>query len=243
MINDLLDKFFKKYSQNIYNVPNVNVSFDWEDENQKSAYITTPNLELIPSHYEDFQFYRDLTGNKENMRSCATGEPWENELSDEWLNAWAARWDKKNPFSSFTVNLKDEDIKIGHVSFGTDIDKSSAPNNATEISYIFDTKFHGNGYASEAVWSVTNTYADTLYANKYLCDGYEFNGIHARVRPDNPASIVVLLKSGVDICSPDPIDTHWGKRYNFFKNLSNSKNPNNVEELLPCAAKIVSMRN
>jgi RimJ/RimL family protein N-acetyltransferase len=243
MLTELFENFIKKYEKKPYTVEGVTIQFEHEGENELHAYIDTPRLELASTQLKDKDFYNCLCGNSTTMELYGTGNPWTPEYVTKRITEWLKLWQADIPFSSFVATLKEspDGKPVGHIALDYDQD---TPVNTAEISYIFDNyedKIWGQGYASEAVWAVVNPYSDEINKKPYLCRGQPYTGVYGTARPDNPRSVTVLLKSGLDIKQKDgiPISTQWGKRLTFFKEVAISANDTSLKELLPNTSQLV----
>lgn len=237
-ISVLSNDFFSKYNDKPYIVNEVSVKFEFEGENNLNVFITTPNLELESTKSTDFNSYLKMRGNQDVIKLYGHGNIWNKPYTENRIKDWENLWQNNIPFSGFTVFPKDNNENfLGHVALDSD---ETTPEGAAEISYIFDNKFWGKEVSSEAVWSVVNSYSDEILKRKYFCQDKPYSGIYATARPDNPASIVVLWKSGLDILQQDgkSISTKWGERFTFFKKITDSPLAKSTAELLPNVNKL-----
>lgn len=89
---------------------------------------------------------------------------------------------KRKWYALWLIALKDNDnIFVGSMSF-----KGLSVNGCIEIGYGIESKYQGNGYASEAVTALT----------QWAVSNPEVTSIEAETESDNVASQRVLIKSG-----------------------------------------------
>lgn len=234
----LSKEFFSKYPSKPYIVNNVSINFEYEGEHALNVFISTPHLELEATNPKHNNSYLQMCRKPKVMELYALGKPWDAEFTKDRIKRWENLWNDNIPFSSFAVFAKqDSENFLGHVALDYD---ECTPKGTAEISYIFDNKFWGRGYSSEAVWSVVNSYSEEISKKNYLCQGKPYTSVYATARPDNPASIVVLWKAGLDIQQQDgkSIKTKWGERYSFFRSFADTPLLNSTAELLPNARRL-----
>lgn len=108
---------------------------------------------------------------------------------------------KVNSLDRLSSNSEDSQPFIGHVILGgadpalVKIDEQEL--NASELAYIFHTKYWGKGLGTEAVTAVVQDYAPELANKEYLVNNNTFQAICATSRQDNPASKKILLFQGM----------------------------------------------
>jgi RimJ/RimL family protein N-acetyltransferase len=96
------------------------------------------------------------------------------------------------------VFKKDSGEFIGHVVLEHG-DKAGE----SELAYLFNRPYWGQGYGSEAVSAVVKDYALATMEEGYSLDGKSLEKIVATTRPDNPASVRILEKTGMHIVGTD----------------------------------------
>ena len=211
MQRNLLDKY-----KNFHCDYQVSVSApEFNGENVLSYYLSTTQLDMQPCSAQDFEVYQAMVGNADAMQLYGLGAAWTPAYTLQRLNAWQQLWATNNPYSGFKLYNKDG-VFVGHAAYDYD---DSAPPACAEISYIVDKRHWHHGYASEATSALVNHYSQRLISDGYLCRGETLAGSYATARPDNPASLAVLLKAGMQLQQQDlqPINTQWGQRFTFFK--------------------------
>ncbi len=90
---------------------------------------------------------------------------------------------KNGTFHDFAAVLKENGKMIGTVGF-TSVDEANC---CAEIGYVLNPKYHGHGYATEAV---------KLLLNFAFCE-LGLNRIEARYMPENEASLKVMERVGM----------------------------------------------
>jgi RimJ/RimL family protein N-acetyltransferase len=171
------------------------MSFEYEGEHNLSVTIETKRLELKSVVPEDFEnYYSKLYSCPEVMKSFAYGVPLDSETTAERVEMWAHRWEQNDPFSAFSVRLKEEDTFAGQVSLLKQNEKLPG---AGVLAYLFSKDTWGQGIASEAVLPVVNDYATELAKQAREIHSKAFTTLYATARVDNMASNKILEKAGM----------------------------------------------
>lgn len=168
--------------------------------NGLSVTIDTERLRLHSIEATDEEVDRSavLYGSREVMAKFATGETRSrDDVIKRIKDVWARRWHEGDPYSAFSVFKKDTGEFLGHVVLG-----HSAPG-ISEIAYLFQRAHWGKGYGSEAVQAIVRDYALATVRAGYLLDGKPLEKIVATARPDNPASVRILQKAGMELVSEE----------------------------------------
>jgi RimJ/RimL family protein N-acetyltransferase len=127
------------------------------------------------------------------MEKFGTGAVKDYKFVENKVNIWVDRWEKNDPFSTFTITKRDNDSFVGMVT----LEASTEREGAAELFYLIDDQYWGQGMAKEAVVSVTKDYATALRNNWYEVNGKPFTHIVATARPDNKASVSILNSVGM----------------------------------------------
>jgi RimJ/RimL family protein N-acetyltransferase len=200
---------------------NTVISFERDGENHLNVIIETKRLHLESVKKEDTDNYVNLFAKPNNRAKFADGQPLAPEKTAVAVTNWVARWEDNNPFSSFAVSQKEQEVFIGHVVLGY-----GSKRGVSELAYIFDDSYWGKGYGKESVTAVVQEYAPILnkkynlkYTNKEskAVEWETFNAIEATARNDNPASIKILESVGLKKISEEVKFGH--NRYNFFATI------------------------
>lgn len=177
--------------------------------NRLNVTIKTERLTLESTNPFQLGYYKKLFSSHENMLKVIDGNPWSESRILERHTHWVTQWNSDNPFSSLVILKNDTDEFIGHVL----LDESDVCGSA-ELGYVFDKKFWGQGYGKEAVPVIVQEYVPELIKRDYKLSGEKLTRIEATARPDNPASINLLIASGLKKFSEK---IKWGYiRHSFF---------------------------
>lgn len=144
---------------------------------------------------EDNEDHFQLFGSKDVMEKVDLGEvKTKTEVIDRIQNVWVKKWLQLDPFSAFSVFKKEgkNRVFIGHV----EMDLGPKPG-VCVITFLFDKKFWGGGYAKEAVKAVVNDYSRVVSQEGYLLNGEKLKTITAVTRVDNLAAIKILESVGM----------------------------------------------
>lgn len=173
---------------------NTNVIYKLDPNTPFSVVAKTPRLLIRPVSLDDVSFYQNhLLGNTEVMGKFGAGLPrffWPGteetgavNYAERRISNWVKRWTEGNPWSGYTVELKETGEKIGHVIIG-----------GGELAYFFIPEAWNKGFGTEAVTALTNVILPELVKHGYHPGVSEIN---ATVRIDNIPSQRVLEKSGL----------------------------------------------
>lgn len=191
------------------------VTFKQNDEGHLDVDIKTPNLTLQSITEDDLTHYYDLFSNKNNVDKYATGEPWDFAKTQDRFNTWLDRWHKNIPFSSLAVKKTKTGEFIGCTTLGYGEEVGSS-----ELAYIFDHQYWGQGYGKEAASAVVEEYVPEIINQDYKIKGQEFTTIVATARCDNEPSIRILEKLKFDK-KPEKTFKFGHERYEFFAHTNN----------------------
>jgi len=173
------------------------INFFSDDQEGLSVTIDTERCHIrsVEAKEEEYDRYAALFGSKEVMEKFAAGETKTlEEMKERVSNFWAQRWYQHNPYSGLAVFKRDTDEFLGHIV----LDHCGAPGRS-ELSYLFHHAYWGKGYGSESVTAVVKEYAPATVTEGYLLDKKPLDMICATVRQDNPASIRILQKVGMQL--------------------------------------------
>ncbi len=199
-------------------MPRSEINFEYDKDNHLTVIIGTERLDMCSVATSDLDNYKHLLGKAENMVKYTYGKPYDAQKTQECVDTWAKRWEQDNPFSSFVVSKNDTEEFIGTVVLG----HTQRPG-SSELAYIFDHKFWGQGYGKESVVAIVKEYAPALVKKDYRILGNTFTSIEATTRPDNEASVKVLEAAGMRKISEHEKFGH--NRYNFFVTLDELMQP------------------
>jgi len=154
--------------------------------------IETERLVLTPAAEGDLDFYYSrLYGDGEVMGKFATTLTRDRVFVRQRIDSFTARWASHNPFSAFTIRTKDG-RPVGLIVAGG----GSKPGRS-ELSYLIDKDFWGQGYGSEAADALVNNLLPVLKAHGFEVNGRSLRNLEATARPDNPGSGRILEKIGL----------------------------------------------
>lgn len=199
---------------------NSEISFYSDDQSGLFVTIDTKRLHIrsIQPTETEYGNYASLFGDQKVMEKFATGQTKTKEEIRKIHDIWIKRWHEGDPYSGFTVFKKDTNDFLGHVCLG-----HRGPGEA-EIGYLFHRAYWGKGYGSEAVTAIVKEYAPATVQEGYVLKGKVLKKINATTRPDNPASIRILEKVGMNF---EGIEKKYGAlRHHYSLILSGpQKNP------------------
>lgn len=92
----------------------------------------------------------------------------------------------------------DADEFLGHVVAG----HGDVPGQS-ELAFLFMPQHWCQGFGTEAVAAIVKEYAPATVKQGYTLDGEPLNKITATAKPDNPASVRILEKTGMRKISED----------------------------------------
>ena len=196
------------------------VSFSVNQHDALLVTIDTQRLHMrsLKSSEEDRNSYVALFSDPEVMGKYATGKPKTKEETETRIKeTWVKRWHENDPYSALAVFKKDTAEFIGHVVIGHGDEAGQA-----ELAYLFNKDHWRQGYGTEAVTAVVKEYAPATVAEGYTLDGSPLETITATARPDNPASIKILEKLGMDKTGKD--EKYGALRHHYSISLSDLPN-------------------
>lgn len=147
-------------------------------------FIETERLILKPLAPTDLDAQHALWSQEPVYRHI-TGKPMDRETV--WLRLLRdiGHWQVFG-FGTWSVRLKDTDKHIGVMGIFDYKRAIDPPLDALETGWVFDSAYHGQGYASEALKTALTYADDTLNLPKTQC----------AIAPDNEASLKLALKHG-----------------------------------------------
>ncbi len=137
------------------------------------AQLNTKDLYIRSVEKDDVPHLVKLFGNAEVMKHYATGKTkTAEEITKRVVDSWIPRWEEKgNPFSAFVICKRDDKatfvgfIVLGGGEYsGFDDNKDAG---YSEMAYILDRKFWGQGYGKQAAAAIIRGYAPELKAREY----------------------------------------------------------------------------
>ncbi|WP_162297612.1 GNAT family N-acetyltransferase [Wolbachia endosymbiont of Folsomia candida] len=200
------------------NETRADVSFELDDNNKLNVRVDTERLTLESVTAEDAKTYYDnLWSDRSVMELYATGSTQNLQYAKERVDTWVERYKKNDAFSSLTVRKNDDDSFVGQVvaGYGEQVGQS-------ELAYLFAKKNWKQGYGSEAVGAVVNSWVAEVVQRDYRVNkksdnpkGEKFTSIFAVARPDNPASVRILENT----CKMHKYDEQekFGHSRNYYK--------------------------
>ncbi len=149
-----------------------------------TMFIETERLILKPLAATDYDFLCALWAQR-GVYHYITGKPMRPE--EVWLRLLRdiGHWQVFG-FGNWSVRLKDADRPIGVIGI-FDYKRDIKPAfDAVETGWVFDSAFHGQGYASEALKGILTHADNTLKLPRLVC----------MISPENEASLKLALKFG-----------------------------------------------
>lgn len=180
----------------------TNVKFFWDNNNnERKVIIDNPNepIYLESIHPNDIHDYVELWGNKKCMENYIDGQTFSEGLSRYLVNDWSSKFYDRDPFSAFSIRLRETNEFVGMINLAHDLgpyENDDVPG-SSELAYIIKDKFWNRGYTSIAVQNIINIYAKTLVKEGYQLAGKPLSKISAFVNSDNQASVKILKKVGM----------------------------------------------
>lgn len=149
-----------------------------------TMFIETDRLILKPLAASDLDAQHALWSQEPVYRHI-TGKPMDRETV--WLRLLRdiGHWQVFG-FGTWSVRLKETDAHIGVMGIFDYKRAIDPPLDAYEIGWVFDSAFHGKGYASEALKAALAYADDTLKLPKTQC----------AIAPENEPSLTLALKHG-----------------------------------------------
>lgn len=154
-------------------------------------FIETERLKLIPlPHYLLQLSYTDRAAMQRalglNISALQMDELFEAEYKDAMLNFWLPKTlehpDRYRWYTNWEIVLKCDNIIIGGLGLAGEPDL----NGEAETGYLIDTRYHRQGYASEALQAITRWVFG--HDNVYCLVAHTYDG--------NAASKNLLVKNG-----------------------------------------------
>ncbi len=143
--------------------------------------LETERLYLRPLNKDDLDALAKMYADIEVMRFIGDGRTFNRAQAEKSIDRWV-EYEEQNGYSNWAVVRKEDNVYIGNCGF------SRLPDNSdTEISYLLDEPYWGNGYASE----ISKATLD------YGFDKLKMNRVVALVYPQNSPSIRVIEKMGM----------------------------------------------
>ena len=134
-------------------------------------------------------WYASLFGSQNVMAKYATGRTRTPERMKTHIKNWVERWRKGDPYSALAIFDKSRHF-IGHIML-----KHGEEAGQAELVYILREECWGQGYGSEAAAAVIRSFAPAIIGVGYITG--PLRTITATARPDNPASVKILRKVGM----------------------------------------------
>jgi len=167
------------------------VFFDVKD-GRFYAEIETPRLYIRSYNDEDFYDCLQLYGDKEITKHFDFGRPRTlHEVKELIVEKGLKYFSKAKPFGLFSVFEKDTMEFLGQVDF-----LPSEEPGTVEVGYIFHSRYHNQGYCTEAVKAIIFDYVYEVNF-RYLTQRNKIQKIIATAHPKNYPSIKVLEKLGM----------------------------------------------
>ena len=162
---------------------NCAVTF-FPSEHTLMATIDTPRLHMRSIEEKDLSFYTDLFSNAQVLEKF--GLPGINPplYVKKRVYEWRTHWNKKSPYSAFTIFKKEMENPLGYIAA-----EEVARSGHIELSIAFMPPFWRQGFGSEAINALVNTYLPSTVAKRSL-----LKEIIAITRSDNIASIRLFQK-------------------------------------------------
>lgn len=177
------------------------VNFFKSENNGLTVTIDTKRLHIrsVEASEEDINNYGQLFGDQDVMGKYATGETKTKEaIAVRIKDSWAKRWAQNDPYSGLAVFKNNSNEFIGHVVIGHGDDPGQS-----ELAYLFKKNYWNQGFGTEAVNSVVKEFAPATIKEGYFLEGKTLEKITATARPDNPASVKILEKLGMQKIGED----------------------------------------
>jgi ribosomal-protein-alanine N-acetyltransferase len=143
---------------------------------RKDMYINTERLLIRDFQLEDWKPVLDYTSDSNVMRYIPEGVFSEQDVKDFVSNNIGENAEK------FPVLLKEENVLIGHMAFHKWFGEGTY-----EIGWVFNPKYHNNGFASEAARAIL----------KYGFEKMNIHRIIATCQPQNIPSYRIMEKIGM----------------------------------------------
>jgi RimJ/RimL family protein N-acetyltransferase len=139
-------------------------------------HIKTKRLLIREFEFKDWQAVYEYTSDNNVMKYIPEGVFSEQDVKDFISNNIGENAEK------FPVILKEENVLIGHIVFHKWFGEGTY-----EIGWVFNPKYHNNGFASEAAWAIL----------EYSFKKMNIHRIIATCQPQNIASYRVMEKIGM----------------------------------------------
>jgi RimJ/RimL family protein N-acetyltransferase len=154
--------------------------------------LRTQNLGLVPLKHEQTKLYKydqrllaeQLGVNYLEPQNDPSTAADLTEATEFWITGTLDNPDHFEWYTNWLIILSDEKIIIGGIGFAGRPDT----NGSTMVGYGLDVRFHGKGYATEALQAMI----------KWAFSHPSLNCLTAETPKNNPASQRVLEKNGFD---------------------------------------------
>lgn len=172
---------------------NAEIHFSTNSQGSLFVTIDTKRLHIrsIESTQEDVDRITSLLGDAEVMEKYHIGLPPPADKSRARIAKWLERWQHNNPYSALAVFGNETDEFLGVVVLGL----NGTPGES-QLSYLFHPRYWNQGYGTEAVSSLLE-YATATIEEGHTLDGKPLEKVVATSRVDNPASLRILEKVGM----------------------------------------------
>lgn len=153
------------------------------------------HIESTKASIEAYDRYAQLFGDKNVMEKYATGETkTRDQMVERIQNTWDKRCKEGDPYSAFSIFLKDTNVFIGHVILG----HGDEPG-VSEVACLFHKAYWRQGYGTEAMTALVREYAPATVKEGYLLEGKPLEKVVATARQDNLASCRIQEKIGMHL--------------------------------------------
>lgn len=194
------------------------------ESNQYSIFSSKVEARSLNQEREDdlIEKYTRLLGNHENVKLFGAGKAWTPEEVKDFIQNELKEWSSGNKFSVFSIYHSGTQEFMGFLQVRHALDDFSdvgeGHSNVSEIAYIIDKDFWGNGYGTELailgkkfIKHIISESEQTLERN--------IKEIVATVHPDNEGSKRILQKT-LKHQEPEEFTKFGGQpRLLFFKSL------------------------
>ena len=181
------------------------------------VHIYTDNLHLRSVEISDLNDSFGLYRCAENMKNYGAGQPWEDSISERLVQRWSDDWKKGNPFSGFSIfmrdvsGVQDSEPFIGNICFKSGENNKAYVGNtvagSSEMTFMIDHKYWGEGYGKQAAAALVNGVAPEYQKQgfKVTCalpdntrESLPLEWLTATVSPENTGSVKILTGLGFE---------------------------------------------
>lgn len=152
-------------------------------------YLETARLIIRPVKMEDELYYQKLYQSPEVMSLYSEGKPRKQAAIRRTVEINIDRWERGNPFSCMTIELKESHEVIGSIFIST----FARNDNTGILGYLLLPEYWRQGYASEAVKFIIENYLPQIKDGQYP---EQITSVFAYAKSENTASIRILKKIG-----------------------------------------------